>query len=430
MTIDSFDLAGFLKREASRKANRIEKPDREDTMIFAKLLVRGDEKELSRVMDNHVIHPSSKLSVGIKQKILDFGEKINDIYYLPYDTPVNHSFGIPIHDVRSKNYLVRDEDKIGLASIKGRGTAYDIKDIVFGIDEKTGMKLLLRGALTFKPDQHSNERKLWGGGQLPTLRHALETIQLINKEIEKAKNDGDPAFSMAKTYGCNEPQLIKPIGIFQPLQMPIAIDVDKFGHAGDVTPLSINEKTKELLMKIGRKSALTHKHSRKDFTYRDSERIIKVNLREVGEILGIPSSFMDNYGIMGYTSPLNTRLWKIKKFNNITKESALSHTIKFAASQGLMIHILQNRLNLSSGSIKSGSILTPQNVGIGHDLSAIYHDFDSIRPKNWRDALSIPKELAMARNSVLKFANALGIPKSDTREAVQIMTRIAKGARE
>ncbi|MFH1257725.1 MAG: hypothetical protein ABIG96_06895 [Candidatus Micrarchaeota archaeon] len=429
-----FEAASLVKRLKARKEGKLSRSDRSDTMVFAQLVAKGEERELKKAIENRLIIPSSKLSKRMRWKILRNGRRISRTYLIPMDTPYVHSYGIPVHDVRSQNYLMINNEDLEQGAWKGKGTAFMTEDVTYGVDEKTGKKLLLRGNLLFRSEEHSDERKLWGGGQVPTLMHAMESIQLIRDEIEVAKREGDPAFALAKKYGCEEPILIRPFGIFRQMQLPIAIDFDRFGNDDPVTPLNIGKKTRERLMKVGRDRAVEFMESFKarHFTaFKDKQRVIKVGLKEGGRILGIPKNFMKNLGMMGYTSPWNVRLWKVKKFAPVSREIALGHLNRFAASQGLIIHVLHNRLSLSGGSRKSGSVLTPQNIGIDlADYRAIYHDFDTIRPANHYDALTLPRELAFARSSIRDFANILGLSKPDVREAASIMTKIAKGARE
>ncbi len=161
-----------------------------------------DAKALREMIDRRIIVPAAKHAVLRKalEATLMPKESIARLYAIPFRKPED-----PIEKSPSAHQTIHRRS-IHTYDLPGRqfvfkGTGADNQTISFR-HERTDIR----------------EREFYGGATREGIKTAIDTLETLERDYEKAKRESDPVIKWAKKHGVSELPVIKHAAVFRPLQ--------------------------------------------------------------------------------------------------------------------------------------------------------------------------------------------------------------------
>ncbi|MEK6954083.1 MAG: hypothetical protein AABX01_03690 [Candidatus Micrarchaeota archaeon] len=397
--------SSIIEKLRSRKA----RPEG-SLFIPAELDVNLNDRGLKRALRGGLIKPISDYPRAAKEA-MERGFDVDRIFLIPMRDP------LATRGSSDEQYQARSFHSFLHDSRSGKSPRYYFKGI--GAPGTVRGKIRDRavvGTFSELPEQELTERKFWGGARKGTLLTAIDSIKEIEVELARARRENDPAVKVARKFGGAKPDLPKPYALFRPLQIPLGII--------PIPPLKEEiPDFRSMLSGEEEKRLLIRQKTRLGVTMVDTERGLAS--------LGISDpSFVKGMRVMGYTNRgLGLRLFETSRkdvskiFPALFEALSKAHPgigrnalTSFAASLGLVAHLLHHRLKKTAFTVRGGSIFSPQNVDFPFNGGASLFDFDVVN----NDMANTNGDIHQSISSIVRGGLALKVDKEMVKKAVGV----------
>ncbi len=358
--------------------------------ILANLEKKIDPKGLEEMVRKGIIVPPERLSPKQKARAKVYGGDPKRTYLIPVRRPGRKPESIE-EELNNRVIISRENGDRRLFQLKGVGSSDEE-----GKKNHSG-QYIYAGNYWQSEKEELPERAFWGGARVGTLNNAIMMTQRIREEIDLANKMLDPSALRAKLWSASRPNLVKPVALFRPLELPVNVwklDSQSPKGGGGIERNYFGEKTKKFIEK---------------YISKRGKLLVKAPTIEVLRTMGVHNpDFQRDFRILGLEAPEDgMRLYTMDRIDfgsENTAERELKEKFtggrmkeyklrKFAASIAFLMHVMHHRLKIS-GSTPDGSIFFPFNIAPSRGLRGpVFYDFDTADAKLGRGSLDVKNAL-------------------------------------